>query len=103
MQGIKVNATRDSILEFKESVLWNDIVNELKDWQEGFNLEMMSIVDDAESKNPSTASVLLHMGDLNGRQKAVDYMLNMLDVFLDILDTQKTEVSDEGTLETDTE
>jgi len=31
----------------------------------------------------------LHMGDLNGRQKAVDYMLSLLDVFIDILESRK--------------
>lgn len=97
MEQMKVNATRGQIEDLKESVLWNDITKELADWQEGFNREMMSIVDDAASENPSTASILLHMGDLNGRQKAVDYFLSILDVFLDILDSDKKpeEVSDE--------
>jgi predicted TIM-barrel fold metal-dependent hydrolase len=96
MEQVKVNATRDSILEFKESVLWNDIVRELEAWREGFNREMLSIVDDAAAENPSTASVLLHMGDLNGRLKAVDYILTLPDVFLNVLDEQKeSEVSNE--------
>jgi predicted TIM-barrel fold metal-dependent hydrolase len=97
MDQMKVNATRGQIEDFKESVLWNDMTKELTSWKEGFNREMMSIVDDAASENPSTASVLLHMGDLNGRQKAVDYFLSILDVFLDILESEKDdkEVSDE--------
>lgn len=97
MEVPKVNATRDQLLSFKESILWNDFVNELKAWQKGFNIEMLNIVDDAASENPSTASVLLHMGDLNGRQKAVDYILSLPDVFLDLLEQQKedSEVSDE--------
>lgn len=89
MESVKINATRGQIEDFKESVLWSDITEELADWQEGFNREMMSIVDDAASENPSTASVLLHMGDLNGRQKAVDYFLSILDVFLDTLKIEK--------------
>lgn len=89
MEQMKVNATRNQIEDFKESILWNDIINELSDWKVGFNHEMVSIVDSAASENPSTASVLLHMGDLNGRQKAVDYFLSILDVFLDILESEK--------------
>lgn len=85
MEEIKIRASKESIEEFKESILWADIVEELRSWKEGFNREMQSIVDDAESNNPSTASVLLHMGDLNGRQKAVDYFLSLPDVFLDLL------------------
>lgn len=94
---IKINATKDQIEDFKDSVLWNDIVTELTTWKQGFNSEMLSIVDDASNTNPSTASVLLHMGDLNGRQKAVDYILSLPDVFLQILEDRKPtkEVSDE--------
>jgi len=89
MEQVTVNATRDQIEDFKGSILWNDIVRELKTWKKGFNLEMTAIVDEAAAENPSTASVLLHMGDLNGRQKAVDYFISILDVFLDLLKEQK--------------
>jgi len=85
MEGIQIRTTVDQLEEFKESILWADMVEELKSWKEGFNGEMLSIVDNAEGENPSTASVLLHMGDLNGRQKAVDYFLSLPDVFLDLL------------------
>lgn len=97
MEGVKVNASRDAILDFKKSILWNDIVKELESWQKGFISEMLSIVPNAESDNPTTATVLLHMGDLSGRQEAVDYLLSLPDVFLSILESQKdeTEVSDE--------
>lgn len=87
--GVVVNSTRAQIEEFKESVLWKDITRELSAWSEGFDGEMKTIVDDAESNNPSTASVLLHLGDLNGRMKGVAYMLNLLDVFIDVLDMRK--------------
>jgi len=85
MEDIKIRASKEAIEEFKDSILWADIVEELKIWKEGFNGEMHSIVDNAEGSNPSTASVLLHIGDLNGRQKAVDYFLNLPDVFLSVL------------------
>jgi hypothetical protein len=86
---VSVHATKDQINELKESVLWNDIVNELSIWKQGFNDEMMTIVDDSRDLNSSTAAVLLHMGDLNGRQKAVDYLLSLPDVFLQILEDKK--------------
>lgn len=91
MKGVQVNTTKDEIELFKASVLWNDIVNELEAWQEGFDREMHSIVDDAEGDNPSTASVLLHMGDLNGRIKAVEYFLSLPDVFMQILEDKKND------------
>jgi hypothetical protein len=94
MEIIQVRTSVDAIEEFKESILWKDMVEELNSWKEGFNREMLTIVDDAESSNPSTASVLLHMGDLNGRQKAVDYFLSLPDVLLDILKQQKEDKKD---------
>lgn len=89
MESIELRATKDQIEELKESVLWEDIVRELEIWKQGFTAEMMSIVDDAASTNPSSAQVLLHMGDLNGRCKAVDYILGLPDIFIQMLDERK--------------
>ena len=94
MEEMRVRVSKEAVEEFKESILWADMVEELKSWKEGFNREMLSIVDDAEGNNPSTASVLLHMGDLNGRQKAVDYFLSLPDVFIDLISTEKEDKKD---------
>jgi len=91
MNNLSVRATKQQILDFKESILWKDIVNELNMWKESFNAEMLSIVDESASDNPSTATVLLHLGDLNGRQKAVDYVLGILDIFLSIIESKEQE------------
>lgn len=94
---VTINATKDQIEEFKSSILWADMVRELNAWSLGFNIEMMSIVDSAEKENPSTAHVLLHMGDLNGRQKAVAYFLSLPDVFLQLLGDKKNDHSSDTT------
>ena len=86
---VTVNATKGQIEEFKESVLWQDIERELTFWAEGFAMDQDSIVDNASTENPSTATVLLHLGDINGRKRAVSYFMNILDVFLDILEAKK--------------
>ena len=84
-----IGEEKDQIDDFKESILWADIVIELNMWKDGFAGEYDSIVDNAADSNPSTASVLLHLGDLNGRKKAIDYMLNILDLFLSLLEDKK--------------
>jgi hypothetical protein len=86
---IEIKSTREAMEEFKGSLIWADIVDELTEWKESFSREQDSIVDDAADNNPSTASVLLHMGDLNGRKKAIDYVLNILDMFLSILEDEE--------------
>ena len=82
-------ASRDAIEEFKNSVLWADISEELLFWLDGFKDEQESIAEDAIENNKSTASVLMHLGDLNGRKKAVNYLLGMLDVFLSETEERK--------------
>jgi len=94
MEEIQVRVSKSALEDFKSSILWADMVEELKSWKEGFNREMQSIVDDAEGNNPSTASVLLHMGDLNGRLKAVDYFLSLPDVFLSLIENKKEDKKD---------
>ena len=89
MERITLNTTLDEVETFLKSPLWFDMKQELEAWKEGFNRELNSIVDDAATNNPSTASVLMHMGDLNGRQKAVDYLLSLPDLFLSLLEEKK--------------
>lgn len=95
METIEIHATKDQLEDFKESVIWNDISRELESWKEGFEMEMRTMVDDAAETNPSTASFLLHHGDLNGRIKAVDYLLSLVDVFIQIKSTEKDEEEEE--------
>ena len=81
----EIRSTKMQIETFKESFIWQDIMDELLIWKKSFDIERNSIVDNAAESNPSTASVLLHMGDINGRVKTVDYLLRLPDVFLQIL------------------
>ena len=95
LEEIKVMAAKGDFEEFKESVVWADIVRELTAWKEGFEIERSGIVERVANENLSTAAVLLHMGDINGRIKAVDYMLSLPDVLIDIIDMEKEPKSDE--------
>ena len=81
----EIRSTKMQVEAFKESFIWQDIMDELLIWKKSFDIERNSIVDNAAESNPSTASVLLHMGDINGRVKTVDYLLRLPDVFLQIL------------------
>jgi len=89
MEGVIVRATREQIKSFKESLLWKDMVRELGIWKTACKEEPMAIVADAQDSNPSTAAVLMHLGDIHGRVKSVDFILNLPDLFLNILEEQK--------------
>ncbi len=86
---VEINSTKSQVEDFIESILWADIQRELLEWDKQFNKERDSIVSDARETNPSTASVLLHLGDLEGRKQAVKYFLGLLEVFLNILEEKE--------------
>lgn len=92
---MNIISTKRQIKNFKKNFVWKDIQEEIKVWKKGFEIERANIVDDAESNNPSTASVLLHLGDVNGRIKAVNYILSLPDVFLQILEDNKNDTDSE--------
>jgi len=89
--GITVNATRGQIEEFKESVLWADIVRELDFWSEGFSIESDNIVDRISGENLTSAAALTLIGSIDGRKRAVSYFKQILDVFLSILNSEEDE------------
>jgi hypothetical protein len=87
-ERIEINSSKSQIEDFKDSIIWKDITTELEAWIEGFRREQDSIVEDAANSNPSTASVLLHLGDLNGRRKAILYVLGIPDLFIELLESR---------------
>lgn len=89
LSEIKIGSSANEVIAFKKSIIWKDIVRELYSWKKGFENEMRSIVDNAASTNQSTASVLMHLGDINGRIKAVDYMIKLPDIFINILEQEE--------------
>jgi hypothetical protein len=93
---IGVLSTKGQLEDFMENnFVWKDIQRELIIWLEGFEKEKDGIVDDAADSNPSTAAVLMHLGDLNGRKKAIKYVLTLPQLFLNILEEKENESSSE--------
>ncbi len=95
-QEILVRTTKSQLEDIKESFFWMDVKQELEAWKKGFQIEQNNIVDDSSENNHSTATVLMHLGDLNGRIKAVDYLLSLPDIFLSILEDQAKEDKDDS-------
>ena len=95
--SITINATRGQIEDLKNSIIWQDICRELDFWAEGFNNEEDSIVDRIASENLSTPATLTLLGSIDGRKKAVTYLKNILDVFLDVLREKENDSERERT------
>lgn len=88
---VRVNATRIQIEHFKESILWQDIKNELDFWAEGLDKERESLPDRIVRDNLSSAAAIVHYVSIDERKSAIKYFKGILDVFLDILEERKND------------
>lgn len=92
METLRV--TKSQVEDFKESLIWKDIVDELNRLAKNAQLEYDIVgephVDDQGYKIvPNSSETLIHLGDIKGRRKAVSYFLNIPDIFLQILEEKK--------------
>lgn len=91
-----IRTTQSEIGAFKESTLWLDMKAELEDLSQRAQLEYDIVgehhTDDEGYKIvPNSSETLIHLGDIKGRRKAVSYFLNILDIFLQILEDKKND------------
>lgn len=82
-----IRATKAQLEEFKESLIWKDICDELNALAENAKTEYDVVgeprIDDEGYKViPNTSETLIHLGDIKGRRKAVRYFLEMPDILI---------------------
>lgn len=92
-------STKEQLKEFTNSFIWKDMVNELNKLAELAKLEYDLVgephVDDEGFKViPNTSETLIHLGEIKGRRKAVNYFLELPNILMNILEDQ-VEVSNE--------
>lgn len=90
----KLRSSRNEIEDFKNSFIWLDIVDELTELSRKARIEYDLVgephVDDQGYKIvPNSSETLIHLGDIKGRRKAVEYFLSIPDIFLQILEGEK--------------
>jgi hypothetical protein len=88
-ETIQVRCSRVDIEQLLSSIIWRDIVDELESWKLGFTNELLSLVDEIAKNNPSTATLLTHLGEINGRIKTVDYLISLPNVFKELLEERE--------------
>lgn len=91
VREIMISSTVDQINEFKGSLLWDDIKRELGMWLEGFLHEYGAIADSCMDREENSASALVHIGNIRGREQAIDYLLQLPDMFLELKEDKKDE------------
>ena len=97
-----IRSTRDQLEEFKESLIWADIVEELETLASRAQIEYDLVgephVDDEGFKIvPNSSETLIHLGDIKGRRKAVAYFLSIPDILLQTLEDKKNDTEREPT------
>jgi hypothetical protein len=84
---MKLRVTKDSIEEFKDSVLWKDMKRELGVWKKMAGDELISL-----AQGCSGIEDLTQVARIGGRIEAINYMLEMPDIFLqEINDARRNE------------
>jgi len=78
---LKLRSTKASIKEFKNSILWKDIKRELGTWRKMAEDEIISLAEEC-----SDIKDLTHIARIGGRTEAIDYMLEILDIFIQEID-----------------
>ena len=94
-----LRSTKSQIEEFKESLIWMDIKDELDRLARRAQLEYdivgePHVHDSGQMLVPNSSETLIHLGDIKGRRKAVDYFLQIPDIFLQILEDKIEEPSE---------
>lgn len=88
---VEVRATKLQIEEFKDSILWEDIKNELEQWKLVAQGEYSQVVGNIISGDSDIENSDMHLGSLYGRERTIDYLLSIPDIFLQILEEKKDE------------
>ena len=91
LEEMKINSTESQLEDFLESVIWGDLKREVQAWMKGFEVEMQGLVGTIARENPSTANVLTHLGNIDGRIQAAKYFLVLPNVLLDAVRMDKEE------------
>ena len=97
-----IRASKSEVEEFKDSLVWLDIMDELNDLAKRAELEYDLVgephVDDSGHMIvPNTSETLIHLGEIKGRRKAVSYFLNIPDILLQILEDKKDDLKRDRT------
>lgn len=91
-----VRSTKAQLKEFSKSFIWADIVDHLKELRRLAQLEYKLVGEPHKNDEgfmiiPNTSETLIHLGDIKGRKKAVDYFLSILDIIAQDVEIQKAE------------
>ena len=79
-----MRSTKAEIEAFKESLIWQDILDELDEQIEFYKSQLLNIPHNTINNDYSTTSVMANMGCMHGTIRSLTMMReNMLDVLID--------------------
>ena len=95
MEDLIIRSTKLQIEDFKESMIWLDILDELNQLAEQSKSEYDIVGEPFKNDSgyrvaPTTAETLIHLGDIKGRRKAIDYFRDIPDILLSNIEKGKS-------------
>lgn len=96
MKAKGIRSTKGQMKEFMKSFIWLDIVDELKNLKRRIQLEYDLVGephtnDEGQLVIPNTSETLIHLGDIKGRKKAMDYFLSIPEIIIQSLEIEEEE------------
>jgi hypothetical protein len=86
---VLIRSSRVQLEDFKNSIIWKDMKRELLMWKRAFKKEYKDVVRDCLDGKENPVSAQTHLGELYGRESAIEYILQIPDIFLQILEDNK--------------
>ena len=85
-----MRSTKAEIEAFKESLIWKDILDELKEQIEFYTSQLLDIPPNAINNDYSTTSVMANMGCMHGTIRSLTMIRDeMLDILINKYEEQK--------------
>ena len=97
-----IKSTKSQVEEFVESFIWKDMLDELealekRTFAEYLTIGMTEHDKDGNEIKPTTADVLMHVGELRGHLKALNYFRGLPEIFLQYFEEKENDSERERT------
>jgi len=91
-----MKASKAQLEDFRDSFIWSDITDELLILDRRSQLEYdvvgePHVDDDGYKIVPTSSETMIHLGEIKGKRKSVNYFLDMIDVLINKVEMEKTD------------
>ena len=91
-----IKSTKSQVEEFMDSFIWKDMIDELDILEKRMIAEyptvgMVERDKEGNEIKPTTADILMHLGEINGHLKALSYFRSLPEIFLQYFEEKEND------------